>query len=125
MRCAEKLLEGSNDDDNERIVKELSPRPLCFLQQQAGTVIVQQGEPLTQDSKFYIVEQGQLECYRRVATGDDRHVVKHLSKGSWFGELALLTKAPRQADVTTTTKVKVSGGGWCARDVTLRHSCWQ
>lgn len=73
---------------------------------QAGTVIVQQGEPLTQDSKFYIVEQGQLECHRR-ATHGDRHVVKRLDKGTWFGELALLTKAPRQADVTTTTRVKV------------------
>lgn len=67
---------------------------------------MQQGEPLTQDCKFYIVEQGELECHRRAAQGD-RQLVKRLHKGSWFGELALLTKVPRQADVTTTTRVKV------------------
>ena len=63
-----------------------------------------------QDSKFYIVEQGQLQCHRRAGQGD-RHMVKQLDEGAWFGELALLTKTPRQADVTTTTRVKVCTDG--------------
>lgn len=73
---------------------------------QADTVIVHQGDALTEDSKFYIVEKGELECYRQGEKGE-RQLVKRLTQGQWFGELALLQHSARHADVVAATKVKV------------------
>ncbi len=71
-------------------------------------MIIRQGDALAEDSKFYIVEIGELECYRQGEEGE-RRLVKRLTSGEWFGELALLQNSARHADVVALTKVKVWG----------------
>ncbi|GAB4822236.1 hypothetical protein N2152v2_009282 [Parachlorella kessleri] len=72
---------------------------------EAGQYILREKEELATNAKFYIVESGTVEC-RRTFDGKKR-LTKSLGPGDVFGEVALLTKAPRQADCVAATKVKV------------------
>jgi cAMP-dependent protein kinase regulator len=78
----------------------------------AGTVIITQGDPVTSSSKFYIIEQGHVDCFRtkeqkKDGTPGKRKLTRSMGANDVFGEVALLTKMPRQADCVATTDVKV------------------
>jgi CRP-like cAMP-binding protein len=63
-----------------------------------GVVLVRQGEA---GDSFYVLFEGEAKVLRngrRIAT---------LGPGSWFGELALLDPAPRNADVVTAGEAVV------------------
>jgi CRP-like cAMP-binding protein len=60
----------------------------------AGTVICERGDP---GDRFYVVQAGTLEI--RLGMGPDGLVVRHVGPGDFVGEAALLTGAPRSADV--------------------------
>jgi cAMP-dependent protein kinase regulator len=62
---------------------------------QSGEVICQQG---AEGNYFYIIKEGNAECYQADAAGEQR-VVASLAPGHYFGEIALLTSKPRQATV--------------------------
>lgn len=64
-----------------------------------GSVIIKEGDV---GDKFYIVESGEAEV-----TKEGKGKVQDLSKGSYFGEVALLNDLPRQATVSAVTKVRV------------------
>lgn len=64
-----------------------------------GDTIIQQGDP---GDNFYIIEAGEAEVVKQ---GEP---IKQLSKGDYFGELALLDDAPRAASVRALTKLKVA-----------------
>lgn len=66
---------------------------------EAGTEIIKEGDV---GDKFYIVESGEAEVTKK-----SQGKVQELSKGSYFGEVALLNDLPRQATVTAKTKVSV------------------
>jgi CRP-like cAMP-binding protein len=61
----------------------------------AGDTIVRQGD--TDTDRFYIVEEG--ECKAEM-DGVEGEVCARMMRGSYFGERALLTDAPRAATVT-------------------------
>lgn len=66
----------------------------------AGKVIVAEGDP---GNSFYIIRSGEVNC----TTKADGQVSVTLTRGKFFGELALLHNAPRAATVTATTTVQV------------------
>ncbi len=67
-----------------------------------GTVIIRKGDP---GDKFYIIGQGEVDVIDRNGTGP--HVVASLGVGDFFGEAALLTGEPRNADVVSKTQLEV------------------
>lgn len=69
-----------------------------------GQVIITQGEPINSNSKFYIVEDGSIECYRK-KRGERAQLTRIVVPGDVFGEVALLTKCPRQADCIAASPV--------------------
>ncbi len=62
----------------------------------AGTMVVRQGEG---GESLFLIREGTLE----VIVGTAGHVVAQLRPGSFFGEMSLLTGAPRSASVKTQT----------------------
>jgi CRP/FNR family transcriptional regulator len=62
-----------------------------------NTVIVKEGE---RGDSFYVVIAGQVTVRRKA--GRSTKVVAELGTGGWFGELALLDPAPRNATVVAT-----------------------
>jgi hypothetical protein len=77
----------------ERVASRLIP-----LEATVGTPIVRQGEP---GDRFYIIADGE------VAVSRDGRDVASLGGGGFFGEIALLRDAPRNATVTARTKVRL------------------
>jgi len=67
----------------------------------AGHTIIQEGEP---GDNFYIIESGHAEVYKR----GTQHPVAKLTKGDYFGELALLNDKPRAASVVSSSEVKLA-----------------
>ncbi len=68
----------------------------------AGEMVVREGEL---GDKLYIIKTGDVEVVR---TGEQERVqVSRLGPGEYFGEMALLTNAPRNASVRCLTPVDV------------------
>jgi CRP-like cAMP-binding protein len=74
-----------------------------------GRKIVKEGE---KGIGFYLILDGQVE----VRSGDK--VLAKLSKGNFFGEMALLDKEPRSADVVATAPTTCFGiTGWSFEEI--------
>jgi len=67
----------------------------------AGHVVIEEGQ---QGSEAFIVARGELEVRRRPADDDGAApvVLARLASGALFGEMALLSRAPRAASVVAT-----------------------
>lgn len=64
----------------------------------AGKVLIREGE---RGREFFVLVSGEVEVRRK------GRKVSTLGPGSFFGELALLSKAPRTATVTAVTPIDV------------------
>jgi len=62
-----------------------------------GKVLIQQGDT---GREFFILIEGTADVVR-----DERHVAE-LGPGDFFGEIALISKVPRNATITTTSPVR-------------------
>jgi cAMP-dependent protein kinase regulator len=58
----------------------------------AGTKVIVQGDD---GDCMYLIDSGQLDCYRRATKDGDDKKIKAYQPGEAFGELALLYNAPR------------------------------
>lgn len=68
----------------------------------AGDMIFSQGDLGTE---MFIIQDGQVEIIKHI--NGEAHLLSHLEKGDFFGEMALLEAAPRTADAIARTEVKV------------------
>ena len=75
------------------------PNTLAFA---AGDRIFSQGELGTE---MYIIQEGEVEIVKNI--GGESHVLSHLEKGDFFGEMAVLEALPRTADAVARTDVRV------------------
>jgi cAMP-dependent protein kinase regulator len=67
---------------------------------QQGTVVIEEG---TGGAEAYIVARGELEVLRRPTDeGGKPMILARLASGALFGEMALLSRAPRAASVVAT-----------------------
>lgn len=70
-----------------------------------GEVIINQGDPVTDDSKFYLIRRGKVKIQRRMPSGSTTGV--ELGKQDFFGDRALVTNEPRNATVQAVDQVEV------------------
>lgn len=68
-----------------------------------GAIVVREGE---RGDAFYVILDGEAAVMNSTARGGSRKVAK-LGPGSWFGELAVLDPAPRNATVVAATPMVV------------------
>lgn len=83
QRLADKLTEEERDKDS---------------------YIIRQGE---QGDTFYVIMKGRCECTINDPNGGPEQVVLRLKENDYFGERALLTSAPRAANVIAVSKVRL------------------
>jgi cAMP-dependent protein kinase regulator len=90
------LLSSLNDYERSKIADALES-----CKYSAGSTIIKEGDA---GEAFYLLEDGEASAYKK----DLDKPVKNYRKGDYFGELALLNKAPRAASVVCVTDVKVA-----------------
>ena len=82
-----------------------SKKELRELAAVADEIDLRDGSALTREGRagheFFVLIDGSVE----VTQGDEK--IAELGAGDWFGEIALLTKAPRTATVTATSPVRI------------------
>jgi putative ABC transport system ATP-binding protein len=83
----------------------LVAKPGCVEVYQPGEVIVRQGEPVNEHSKFYLIRRGTVEVLRE--TGGLPQKLTDMGPGRYFGEVALIMDQPRNATVRALTRAEV------------------
>ena len=91
------LFTGFDEPQLARLAERFTPR-LYDL----DDIIVRQGGPA---DRFFVIARGVTEIIRE--EGDDHQVIAHLEDGDFFGEMALLERAPRNATVKAVTPTTV------------------
>jgi len=69
-----------------------------------GTVIFNAGE---KGDSFYVIKEGTVNVFITAPDSDDKVILSNLSKGDYFGEMALLTGEPRSASVESAEDVSL------------------
>jgi len=75
----------------------LAANPKKVQKFDTGGIILRQGEPVTDESKFYLVRRGKVDVLRDAGFGLKK--VAELGAGDYFGDRALATDEPRVANV--------------------------
>lgn len=92
------LFSQMNSDELRELAERLRFSPFA-----KGNVIARQGDE--RSHWLYIIINGEAEVYLETPSGG-RHIVSTLGKGSFFGEMGLMTGAPRSASVIAKTDVE-------------------
>jgi putative peptide zinc metalloprotease protein len=90
------LFANCSDEELDRVAGQLRSETFA-----AGEVIIQQGDI---GDKFYILQSGSASVWQTQSDGMDKGVDKK-GPGQYFGELALVRDAPRNASVRADTPV--------------------
>ena len=83
----------------------------------AGDRIFVQGELGTE---MFIIQEGEVEIIKHI--GGESHVLSHLERGDFFGEMAILEALPRTADAVAVTDVRVVAINGSRFDEMLRRN---
>lgn len=92
------LFSQMNDDELNALAERLRFSPFA-----KGNIIARQGDE--RSHWLYIIINGEAEVYLEMAHGG-RRTLSELGKGSFFGEMGLMTGAPRTATVIAKTDVE-------------------
>jgi CRP-like cAMP-binding protein/small-conductance mechanosensitive channel len=91
------LFSQMTDDELRKLAERLRYAPFA-----GGEIISRQGATA---HWLYIVIRGQAEVYLETSDGG-RRVIRDLGEGSFFGEMGMMTGAPRSASVVAKTDVE-------------------
>jgi CRP-like cAMP-binding protein len=69
----------------------------------AGQLIIREGEP---GRSFFIIVEGKVRVYKAGADGKEI-TLAHLGEGAFFGEMAMLSGAPRTANVVSEEETEI------------------
>ena len=83
----------------------------------AGETIFAQGDLGTD---MFIIQEGEVEIIKHI--GGQSHLLSHLEKGDFFGEMAVLEALPRTADARALTDVKLVAINGSRFDEMLRRN---
>jgi CRP/FNR family transcriptional regulator, cyclic AMP receptor protein len=84
-----------------------------------GKVIIKQGEP---GAGLFVIMDGTVEVTMQPQPGEPEIKVNTLSKGDFFGEMALIDGYPRNATITALSNTKVVElGRWVFLDAMRRE----
>jgi cellulose biosynthesis protein BcsQ len=91
------LFNGLEESDLKKISEVVKERELP-----AGTILFKEGE---KGDAFYLLKRGTVEVYKK-DDGNDKKVgsISHNDESSFFGEMALIEGAPRNATIKTQTE---------------------
>jgi len=92
------LFSSMTEDELKSLAERLRFAPFV-----RGNLITRQGD--RQSHGLYVIIRGEAEVFL-TSPGGERRVVNVLQKGDFFGEMALLTGAPRRASVLAKTDVE-------------------
>jgi CRP-like cAMP-binding protein len=81
---------------------------LQTIRLKAGDVVIRQGD---EPDRFYIVADGEVDVVRHTAEGTSVPLAT-LRRGEVFGEIGILEKTRRTADVRARTNVEVLALDW-------------
>lgn len=93
------LFASLQEDEKSALAAQLAMRQI-----RAGQRIVEQG---AEGSSLYVIAEGLLEVRVRFDEDGVEHKVANVGPGDFFGEMSLLTGAPRSATVITLTDVVI------------------
>ncbi|MDO8413280.1 MAG: mechanosensitive ion channel family protein [Gallionellaceae bacterium] len=91
------LFSQMTDEELGQLAENLRYAPFA-----KGSIITKQG---TVAHWLYVIIKGEAEVYLERPNGV-RRVIRNLSKGNFFGEMGMMTGAPRAASVVATTDVE-------------------
>ncbi|HUJ24786.1 MAG TPA: cyclic nucleotide-binding domain-containing protein [Myxococcales bacterium] len=76
---------------------------LSYHRHVPGQLIIKEGDP---GRSFFIIVEGKVRIYK--SGGDDKEItLAHLGEGAFFGEMALLSGAPRTANVVAEEDTEI------------------
>jgi CRP-like cAMP-binding protein len=89
------------DDLSQEAFVELVNK-LSYHRHVPGQLIIREGDP---GRSFFIIVEGKVRIYK---TADDKEItIAHLGEGAFFGEMALLSGAPRTANVVAEEDTEI------------------
>lgn len=94
------LFKGMNKSDLREFDRIIHRRNFA-----EGEVIFWEGEP---GVGMYIVQDGTVAIYRQTAQ-EEKEILAELSRGEFFGELALLDESPRSATAVAVENCEILG----------------
>ena len=91
------IFSGCSREELSVIASSLEP-----VQMGVGEIVCRQGDP---GQEMYIIASGQVRVVSDAET--EKVVFAHLGPGEFFGEMALVTGAPRSAAIIATTDARL------------------
>ncbi|KAM3133382.1 hypothetical protein pb186bvf_014543 [Paramecium bursaria] len=97
QRLSQAFMFSSLDENEQQIVIDAMEERKFG----AGAAVITQGED---GDVLYVVDEGQLDCFKVFKKGDPEKYLKTYQPGESFGELSLLYNAPRAASIRAKTQ---------------------
>ena len=85
------MFNGLDDHDMGVVIDAMDEKKISI-----GTNVITEGES---GNELYVVEEGELDCFKKFADSEQPKYLKTYVPGEAFGELALLYNAPRAASI--------------------------